>query len=399
MPASQHPRHRYHGASKPRSLWLHALWAFILLAAVVSGIAAAVTVLGKASDAIPEQRIALSPLPGLDDPNMLNSQNGTLPDLLGDSVPEGVNPTDTGPQIDALGNPIGGGLAGGNDNQNSPQTPVVMSGAVGLMPAPISALQKNSPFGPIPTIASDGRKAVTLYARPARVAPGTQPVALIIGGLGINRALTERAINELPADVTLSFAAHARDLQSQINAARAKGHEVLLELPMESTIFNADEPGADRALRVTGDNPKVSNLRNLDWLLSRAGGYFGVTNYNGDAFLMRSDAVVPIMSRLSDSGLGFVFDGSSQAPSLPTLSSASALPFAKGFTLIDETAERGFILDALSALTAEAQAGRAPIGIGFTYAQTLDSVKAYTDGLAALNLSLVPASAMLKDRG
>ena len=87
---------------------------------------------------------------------------------------------------------------------------------------------------------------------------------------------------------------------------------------MESKGFNEAEPGADRALRV-GGTTVTQNRRNLDRLLSRASGYFAVTNYNGDLFLQRSDSVVPMMATLSEAGLGFVFDGSMTAPSLPTL--------------------------------------------------------------------------------
>jgi len=212
----------------------------------------------------------------------------------------------------------------------------------------------------------------------------------------VNIDLTNRAIDELPADVTLSFAAHATNLQDKISRAREKGHEVLLELPMENTAFDMTEPGAKRALMANGDNIRANNLRNLDWVMSRAGGYFGVTNYNGDIFLNRSDAVIPVLKRLSDSGLGFVFDGSTAAPSLPALANASAIPFSQAYTLIDSTPDSASIQDALAKLTSQAQAGNAPLGVGFSYPQTIDAAKAYIDGLPALGLSLVPASATLK---
>jgi len=81
----------------------------------------------------------------------------------------------------------------------------------------------------------------------------------------------------------------------------------LIELPMESADFNAAEPGADRALMANRN--AAANQRNLDWLLSRAQGYFGVTNYNGDMFLTRADVAAPILDKLAKSGLSFVSDG------------------------------------------------------------------------------------------
>jgi len=74
---------------------------------------------------------------------------------------------------------------------------------------------------------------LSAYKRPFSAGSGKRPVSIIIGGLGVNRSLTNQAINELPADVTLSFAAHAPGLQNWINQARAKGHDVFIEPPME----------------------------------------------------------------------------------------------------------------------------------------------------------------------
>ena len=102
-----------------------------------------------------------------------------------------------------------------------------------------------SPFGKVPYIAPDGRRALTSYAKPFTPQAGKQYISVVIGGLGINPALTRRAINELPGSVTLSFAVHAPGLQLWINQARARGHEVLIELPMEA---NAAAPNTKHIL-------------------------------------------------------------------------------------------------------------------------------------------------------
>ena len=249
---------------KPKSLWFHILAAFGVVVALFAIVAVAVMHFGRANDAITMQSVPLSERPNTVNSQSLDNQNARLPDLLGGETAQGENPTEQIVQLDALGNPIdtnSGGLAGGNDV--APMS-VTINGQLQTPSAVIAALTKNSPFGPVPAIASDGRKAVSSYARTANIAPGTKPISIIIGGLGINRTLTRRAMNDLPPNVTLSFAAHALDLQNQIDEARQRGFEVMLELPMESKEFDAAEPGANRALRVTGSNIKTTNMRNLD---------------------------------------------------------------------------------------------------------------------------------------
>lgn len=403
LPGREVHRHQ----PKKVSLWRHFIGSVSLIVALTVLVFSYIEVFGDAGDAVPEQRVELAEPPQPAAFDSLNGSGSTLPDLLGD-VALGDNPTDTiaQQQLDALGNPIGGqaeDIMAGEDLSaprisSAPNVgEITINGRAiggGLVKAPVAGLARTSPYGSIPARASDGRTAFTVYARPYTAASNAKPVTLVIGGLGINRTLTERAINELPPEVSLSFAAHAPNLQSQINLARTRGHEVLLELPMESEDFNPVEPGAEYTLRVVGGST-ADNERNIDRLLSRASGYFAVTNYNGGLFLQRSDSVVPMMASLSQAGLGFVFDGSVAAPSLSTLANASRLPYLKASTLIDNTPDSASINSELERLASLASSGAAPVGFGFTYPQTIDAVAKWVTELEAQGLTLAPVSSRI----
>jgi polysaccharide deacetylase 2 family uncharacterized protein YibQ len=219
-------------------------------------------------------------------------------------------------------------------------------------------------------------------------------VSLIIGGLGVNRSLTQDFIQSLPADVTLSFAAHSVGLQEWVDMARADGHEVFIEIPMESANFNPSDPGADRALRIT--LPPAENGRRLDWMLSRAQGYAGLINFNGDSFLTRTDIAAPFMDRLSQTGLGFITDGDFETPTLPALAKSVQQPFKTGHGLIDPDRIPRVISARLSGLGNAAKSGTHPVGVGFVYPETLREVQNWIASLDAQNLQLAPASAALK---
>ena len=112
-----------------------------------------------------------------------------------------------------------------------------------LPASPIAGFFAPGPAGPLPIIAPDGRTPFEAYRRP--FVPDNRPkVALVIGGLGLNSRATQTAIEALPAEVTLSFSPYADGLQGWIDRARAAGHEVLLEIPMEPVDFPDNEiPG------------------------------------------------------------------------------------------------------------------------------------------------------------
>ena len=397
------------------SITRNVMRAALVLLLVPTAIYAAFQLSGNPRDAIAIGEVSIEPVPLPPASDTLEGETEALPDLLRGIVPEEVNPTE---RLDALGNPIGSpanpaDLAGGNDGSvpetiipqpavSGPRTILIdgkpLDGSVyfqssPLPPAPIAGLSRSSPFGTVPTIGENGQKPVQAYARPFTLEAGKKPVSVIIGGLGIDRNLTRRFINETPPEVTLSFAAHANGLQTWINQARARGHEIIIELPMESETVDGNDPASDYLLR-TGIDPAM-NIRSLDWLMSRAQGYFAVTNYNGDKILKRADAMGPILAHISNAGIGFVFDGSTQASSLRPMARSADLAFSSAFNLLDIQADPDSIQSELLQLQAQASIGDGPIGIGFAYPQTLDAVKAWLPTLEADGLQLVPASAAL----
>ena len=368
--------------------------------------------LGNPTDAEVKGHVAVAPMPLPPASDTLGGESDALPDLLAGEVPLNVNPTAAAPpKRDALGNPIDSNdtspptapvtiaLSPSSPNTSGPRT-ITIDGApidgssAALAPAPIAGLSKMSAYGRVPAISPSGLTPRDAYKRPYKAVAGKRPVSVIIGGLGVNRGLTTQAINELPADVTLAFAAHAPGLQNWVNQARARGHEVLIELPMESAGFNPAEPGADRALMASRN--AAANMRNLDWLLSRAQGFFGVTNYNGDVLLTRADVVAPILDKLETSGLSFISDGSVSAPSLPALSTSAKLPFSRGYTLIDPQQDTAIIRSELSRLSAQAVNSSGTIGVGFAYPETIAAVKGWARSLDSQGLALAPASSTLR---
>ncbi|WP_312821304.1 divergent polysaccharide deacetylase family protein [Brevundimonas sp.] len=254
-----------------------------------------------------------------------------------------------------------------------------------LPAAPIAGLHQPGPEGPLPRIAADGRVPAQAYARPFR--PNGKPtVALVVGGLGLNAVTTRAAIERLPAEVTLSFVPYADGLQRWIDMARSYGHEVLLELPMEPTGYPNNDPGPYTLLaNSSADDVSVK----LDWLLSRAVGYYGVTNYLGDRFAGAEGPTGAMMSQLRQRGLAFLDDG--------TLSGRpGAFARATADRIIDEDQSPASILRQLHALEVQAKTDGSAFGSGFSYPVTVETAARWVAGLEQRGIQLAPASAMTR---
>lgn len=263
-----------------------------------------------------------------------------------------------------------------------------------LAKAPIAGMFQPGPNGPLPIVAADGRTPMSVYSKPFTNAGNKPMVALMVGGLGLNAQTTTAAIDKLPPEVTLSFVPYAKDLQTWINKARAGGHEVMLELPMEPFDYPDNDTGPQTLL---ASGKAEENAQKLNWLMGRAQGYFGVVNYQGAKFAA-SPAVNPVFSALSGRGLAFVQDGSGSKTAFANAARGAQIPFAGADRVIDAQPAEASIDQQLLTLEALALQNGSSFGAGFAYPLTVEKAAVWADGLAAKGYVLAPASAIVKAR-
>jgi polysaccharide deacetylase 2 family uncharacterized protein YibQ len=291
--------------------------------------------------------------------------------------------------------PAGPDADGGVRVQVVGSAPGATPAASPLPHAPLAGMTEPGPNGLLPIVARDGRASSLVYARPFH-ADGTKPIiSVIIGGLGFNARATTQAIDELPAEVTLSFAPYSQDLQSWIDRARAKGHEVLLELPMEPFDTDADDTGPQTLL---SQATPQQNQQHLEQLLSHAVGYFGVTNYQGARFATSSQASAPVTQQLKRRGLVFISTGIGQRTALSVEATRAGLNNTAADRIIDARQEADAIDDQLLNLEALALQNHSAIGAGFAYPVTMQQVGAWAQDIGSRGYQLAPASAVLAAR-
>lgn len=272
---------------------------------------------------------------------------------------------------------------GGHDRETLPG--ILASG--GLVPAPIAGLTTPGPGGLLPIIAADGRSAWKAYARPF-VDDGRPKIALVIGGLGLNPDAARLAIDALPPEVTLSFSPYAENLQALVDRARAAGHEVMIEIPMEPV----DYPDADTGpYTLLAANPPQDIQNKLDWLMSRATGYFAVTNTAGGRFLSQDQAAGTFVQALRQRGVAFIDDGQAGGR-------GGGLHRATLGTQIDGDLDGEAIDGQLLSLEARALQTGSALGSGSAYPLTVAQVQRWAAAVRDRGYALAPASALMSLR-
>jgi len=276
-----------------------------------------------------------------------------------------------------------------------PTIPDSETGSITLPAAPVAELVEESQYGPLPRVATDGRRPIDVYARPSRyvVAKAGDPprVAILLTGLGLPDTAAGDVLKGLPAPISVAYGAYGRNLQESVSRARDNGHEVLLQIPLEPNNYPTVDPGPHTLLTTL---PPEENMKRLQWLMSRYTGYVGVTNHMGEKFEAASASLTPVLEELKQRGLLYVDDGSVKDSTVSQIAGTIGLDYSVASVQIDA----GNLVKQLAQLEATAKERGAAIGVVKATPATVKQLSDWAAKLQAKGFVLVPVSAAVRSQ-
>jgi uncharacterized protein len=257
----------------------------------------------------------------------------------------------------------------------------------------ISGLAEQSPFGLLPRVSPDGRRPREAYARRAPAAgPDTPRIAIVVGGLGMSQTGTQKAISALPEDVTLAFASLGSSLNRWAEEARAEGHEILLQIPLEPLGYPDTNPG-EHTLLVSPDRHR--NRQDLHWNLGRMTAYAGVTNHMGSRFSGEDAAMLPFLGEIGERGLFYLDDGSMPQSRATAIGEALQVPVVTADIILDQDRSVDAIEQSLRQLESIAAERGVAVGIASAFPTSVEAIARWAGEAGVRGVMIVPASAAL----
>jgi polysaccharide deacetylase 2 family uncharacterized protein YibQ len=255
-----------------------------------------------------------------------------------------------------------------------------------IMPAPAAR-----PYVAPPSSAPDRDSAWRRNAVPAGPDDGRPMIAIVIDDMGLDRRRSDAAA-ALPAPLTLSFMTYAEDLPGQVAAARARGHEIMMHVPMEPLAAHVD-PGPN-ALTYGLDQEEIR--RRMTWDLARIDGIVGINNHMGSRFTEWSQGMMPVLAMLRERGL-FFLDSRTTARSVGIdIASEIGLPHAARDVFLDNDLTDPAVAGELAQTEAVARRNGAAIAIGHPHDPTLAQLRRWLPLVEAHGFRLVPVSAIVR---
>ncbi len=272
------------------------------------------------------------------------------------------------------------------------QDVVVPGNRAAAQPQVDRQLLEPTPQGDIPQIGPDGARAYARYANPRELPANRKEaprIAIVVGGLGISQSSSVDALAKLPAPVTFAFAPYGEGLDKLGAHARAKGHELLLQVPMEPFDYPNNDPGP-RTLLTTLANEQ--NVDRLHWLMSRMQGYVGLVNYMGSKFTATEESLGPVLREAAKRGLIYVDDGGSARSIAAQLAGSQNLPFARADIVLDASPSPTEIDRALTQLEMAARDNGTAVGFASAQPAAIARIATWAKSVESRGFVLVPIS-------
>lgn len=219
-------------------------------------------------------------------------------------------------------------------------------------------------------------------------------VAIIVDDLGYDLNLAQRFI-EMEGPFTFSMLPQGPFTRKIVAEAHARGHEIMLHLPMEPLEYPQVSPGPGALLvEMTPDEL----LAQLDADLMAVPHLKGVNNHMGSRLSAQAPQMRQIFSRLKARGLYYVDSRTTKETVGRPSAERLHLPFAERDIFIDHLQDAEFIRKQLRRLVKRANAQGYAIGIAHPHPLTIELMRAALPELKE-QVTLVPASRVVAEAG
>ena len=228
------------------------------------------------------------------------------------------------------------------------------------------------------------------YAAPFNYRETRPRVGVVVLGLGKDPQVTQRAIDGLPPRVSLAFASDAPWLDRWVERARARGHEVLVMLPVQT----ADKPLDSTMAPLRADIAPAENLRRLQTVLARAGtGYIGVIVPTTTPLNAAEPALRPLLKEISDRGL-LLLETFRTGRLVYQLSRELGLPYSADAGWIDRQNDPADIVANLQALEEFTIKNRFALAVSMAQRDTVERLIAWSKDVESRGLVLAPVTGL-----
>ena len=216
-------------------------------------------------------------------------------------------------------------------------------------------------------------------------------VVIVVKSLGLSSSSTNNAM-DLPNNVTFGFSPYSPNIKKWSEETNKSGHEIILNIPMETENYNFNNPGPFALLTGLSNAENVARLKNL---LSLVDGYSAVYSDNGEIFTQSSSYAKPILQMLKEEGKYFLYGNGYANHSIIQLSERLVYPLLASDILLDENISKKNIAAKMHEAEQVARERGYVVIMARPYPLTVRMLQEWIPFIEKKGLNVRPASSLL----
>jgi polysaccharide deacetylase 2 family uncharacterized protein YibQ len=215
-------------------------------------------------------------------------------------------------------------------------------------------------------------------------------VVLIIDDMGVDKR--SKDIIALQPPLTLAFLPYATHLKEQTAQAQAKGHELMIHVPMEPMAKDVD-PGPNVLTTVMQE---AEFMAALNGAFESFDGYVGINNHMGSRLTQNAKAMKWVMGELKKHNLLFVDSKTTPTSVAGKMAGRFGVAFGSRDIFIDHNNDMASIRSSLHALEELAHDKGYAIAIGHPRENTIIALKEWLPTLEEKGIVIVPVTQLVR---
>jgi len=215
-------------------------------------------------------------------------------------------------------------------------------------------------------------------------------VSIIIDDIGYHEQI-DRQMVDLPENLTFAILPGGPKAKTLATYAHQQGKEVMLHMPMQSTLGLAAEIGV-----LNIDMREADVINALQQAFAKVPYAIGMNNHQGSLLTRHPGHMAWVMAELLNKGSFFVDSRTSKKSVAEQVANEVGVPVIRRDVFLDHDINEASIRQQFNRLLSLAKKNGHAVAIGHPHPETLTVLREMLPQLAAENIKVVPVSSQMK---
>lgn len=261
------------------------------------------------------------------------------------------------------------------------------------------APENNTGTGQIAPLETDEpvkAKPFQIYKKDFNDDPSKPNLSIVIVDLGLSQSRSQSLVDALPENVTLALSPYSEYIEVLTTAAREKGKEVWMMLPVQTKDYPLVDSGP---LTLLSDASLEQNKNRIDTILNVAQGHVGFIPNKDHNFKAEDGDINPAVKEIFDNGYAILDSNTSGSSFISNLAYQQDHPYAQNSFWLDENLTPLALNQKIRQMIELAEAKGDAVIMLRPYPASINAIQKFLNSSAAQRFDIAPASSILKNAG